>query len=198
MELHSQPPVPQSTNSRPLGATTHKSGVFESVGRILIDHEPKMPFSSLLFLLLVVSHRRAPDLDIAGIVSVNITVRRSSCGVRGVVPVSVSHSVISRSRVRGRGCVYAAKPVYTRGGACTHPLCIHTHRSRIRTDPRIHTRVHICTRCVQAHMRIRSVGCVSCVNAPIRVFRIRTRRCAYAGTRGGQQWWKGVGGLDLT
>ena len=29
--------------------------------------------------------------------------------------------------------------MYTRGGAYTHPLCIHTHRSRIRTDPRIYT-----------------------------------------------------------
>ena len=58
-------------------------------------------------------------------------------------------SIVDFLRIRSGGaCIRSLiddtqKTVYTRGGAYTHPLCIHTHRSRIRTDPRIHTRVHI-------------------------------------------------------
>ena len=61
------------------------------------------------------------------------------------------------------GCIYA-EPVYSRGGAYTHPLCIRTYRSRKRTHPRIRTH-----RRVQAHMRKRSVVGVYapfCVYAP--------------------------------
>ena len=66
-------------------------------------------------------------------------------------------------RIHGRGCVYTETCVYARGCVNeTLPLCIHTHRSRIHTDPRIHTLVHICTRCVYAP--------TARVNAPTRVY----------------------------
>ena len=103
------------------------------------------------------------------------------------------------SCVNAVGGAYTQKPVYTRGGAYTHPLCVHTHRSRIRTDPRIHTRVHICTRCVytpttrvNAPIRVYAPWCVyapaavytPCYRSRKRTYpRICTRRCVYAGTR---------------
>ena len=88
-----------------------------------------------------------------------------------LTPAAPSTRLSSRARaplrfvdscVNAVGGAYTQKPVYTRGGAYTHPLCVHTHRSRIRTDPRIHTRVHICTRCVYTP--------TTRVNAPIRVY----------------------------
>lgn len=53
-------------------------------------------------------------------------------------------------RLRAVGGAYTQKPVYTRGGAYTHPLRIRTQGSRKRTHLRIRTQVRKRTRCVYA------------------------------------------------
>jgi len=66
------------------------------------------------------------------------------------------------------GSAYTQKPVYTRGGTYTHPLCIHT-TARVYAPTRVYARparvyappayTHPCLR-IRTHPRIRTLGCV--------------------------------------
>ena len=135
--------------------------------------------STVLALQLLYSYCTATLGAILQLQSVFTTSRREtqtkSSRLRDQVVTSVAGwlniTVRRFLRKRRRGCVYAETCVYARGcvTADPHPLCVHTHRSRIRTDPRIHTRGHICTRCVYTP--------TTRVNAPIRVY---APGCVYA------------------